>query len=275
MTPASPPPLSAVPSTLRIPLAARALGGTLFPQLEVGDTHASRLLQAMGDDGQQWLQDRQSTYGVLARTLRFRDHALAFLARHPSAHVANLGCGLSHYLQWLDNGQLRMTDADLPEVMALRQQLLPTQSPRHAQTVLDLSDPQWWDALGLPATRDEPPVFLFSEGVFMYLTPSTVHAILTTFGKRAPAGSVLCFDAMCWLAMGRAKHHTSVRKTHAEFQWGPRKLADLTRPHPRLQLRNSDGVMAGYSLFYRLLEPAFRTMAGVPFYAVYALEAKN
>ncbi|WP_339139243.1 hypothetical protein [Kerstersia gyiorum] len=50
---AKPPPLSAVPSTLRIPLAARALGGTLFPQMAVDDRYATDALAPMGDDGQQ------------------------------------------------------------------------------------------------------------------------------------------------------------------------------------------------------------------------------
>lgn len=43
--------LPAVPSTLRIPLAARALGDALFPAVAVGDAQAARLLAALGDDG--------------------------------------------------------------------------------------------------------------------------------------------------------------------------------------------------------------------------------
>ena len=84
--------LSAVPSTLRIPLAARALGDAMFPAVAVGDAHAARMLAAMGDDGQQWLSDRPSVYGVLARTQRFRALARQFLAEHPGGHVVNLGC---------------------------------------------------------------------------------------------------------------------------------------------------------------------------------------
>lgn len=267
----SSPKLSAVPSTLRIPLAARALGGALFPQVAVDDAHAAAALQRMGDDGSVWLRDRQSIYGVLARTRRFRSEAQAFLRAAPDAQVVNLGCGLSDYLQWLDNGHMRMTDADLPEVMQLRREFLPARHERHTLSELDLTDPSWWDALGLPATRQASPVFLMSEGVFMYLQPAEVEQILATFGERTPAGSVFCFDVMCWLAMGRAKMHRSVKQTDAQFNWGPRKLADLTRPHPRLRLRAAHTVMEGYNLFYRLMGPSFRTLFGVPFYAVYSL----
>lgn len=267
--------LSAVPSTLRIPLAARALGGTLFPAVAVQDRHAADALRRMGDDGQQWLRDRPSIYGTLARTCCFRDQGRAFIGRHPGAHVANLGCGLSDYLQWLDNGRMRMTDADLPEVMAIRREIMPAQHDRHVLTEVDLTDPDWWNCLGLPASRAAEPVFLMSEGVFPYLAPATVHALLADFGERAPAGSVFTFDAMCWLAVGRAKHHTSVRHTKAEFNWGPRKPAELVRPHPRLTLAASHAVMGGYNLLYRLLQPAFEAVTGVPFYAVYALEVDS
>lgn len=270
---AEPPLLSAVPSTLRIPLAARALGGALFPRMAVDDRHAADALARMGDDGQQWLRDRQSVYGTLGRTRRFRDQALEFLARHPDAHVFNLGCGLSDYLQWLDNGRMAMTDADLPEVMAIRRDILPPRHERHDLAELDLTAPDWWERLNLPASRDAAPVFLMSEGVFMYLEPATVNAVLATFGERAPAGSVFTFDVMCWLAVGRAKHHTSVKHTDAEFHWGPRRLADLTAPHPRLALQAAHQVMGGYSLFYTLLQPTFQAITGVPFYAVYTLGA--
>ncbi len=266
-----PPVLSAVPSTLRIPLAARALGGTLFPGLAVDDRYATGALARMGDDGQQWLRDRQSVYGTLGRTRRFRDQAREFVARHPDAQVCNLGCGLSDYLQWLDNGRMRMTDADLPEVMAIRREIQPSRHARHVLAELDLTAADWWERLGLPASRDEPPVCLMSEGVFMYLQPATVSAVLATFGERAPAGSIFSFDVMCWLAAGRARHHSSVKHTDAEFHWGPRKLADLTAPHPRLRLQAAHQVMGGYNLFYRLLQPVFKAVAGVPLYAVYTL----
>lgn len=266
-----PPTLSAVPSTLHIPLAARALGDRLFPDLAVEDRHAAKALSHMGDDGGQWLQDRQSIYGVLARTRCFRDLAQAFLKKTPAAQVANLGCGLSDYLQWLENDRLRMIDADLPEVMAIRRELLPARHKRHRLAELDLTSPDWWDALGLPAQPKGDPVFLMSEGVFMYLQPAIVKSVLATFGERAPAGSVLAFDVMCWLAIGRAKQHPLVRHTDAQFHWGPCTLADLTRPHKRLRLQAAHPIMENYSWFYQWLEPWFLAVAGVPLYAVYAL----
>lgn len=267
--------LSAVPSTLRIPLAARAFGDALFPRVAVGDAHAASALAAMGDDGRQWLQDLPTVYGILARTRRFRRLAAEFLASRPDGHVVNLGCGLSQYFQWLDNGRARMTDADLPEVLSLRRELLPAMGERHVQAELDLGAPDWWDRLELPASRAGAPLFLLCEGVLMYLRPEAVQRVMRTFGERAPAGSVFAFDAMCWLAAGRADYHPSVRRTRAEFHWGLRRPGDLARSHPRLRLVETCPVMEDYGFPYVFAGPAFRLLFGVPAYAVYALLADD
>ncbi|MES2246297.1 MAG: class I SAM-dependent methyltransferase [Pseudomonadota bacterium] len=267
--------LSAVPSTLRIPLAARASGDALFPQMAVRDAYAAGILEQIRDDDHALPDDRTTIYGILARTRRFRSLAQDFLKLHPGARVVNMGCGLSHYFQWLDDGKSRMTDADLPEVLALRRELLPDTHPRHDLRELDLTAPDWWEQLGLPRKRQAQPVFLFTEGVLMYLTPEQVNAVFTTFGERAPAGSVLAFDAMCWLAVGRARQHPSVRATGAEFHWGLRRTDELTQPHPRLRLDGTYRVMEGYGWPYTLFAPMVLFFLGVPVYAVYALTAKD
>ena len=265
--------LSAVPSTLRIPLAARASGDAIFPQVAVRDAYAAAILEKIRDDGQALPEDRATIYGILARTRRFRSLAQDFLKQHPGARVVNMGCGLSHYFQWLDDGKSRMTDADLPEVLALRRELIPETHPRHDVRELDLTSPDWWDQLGLPRKRNAQPVFLFTEGVLMYLQPQAVQSVFATFGERAPAGSVLTFDAMCWIATGRARNHPSVRPTGAEFLWGLRRPAELTQSHSRLRLAATYRVMEGLGPAYTLLGPVFRLVFGVPLYAVYALRA--
>lgn len=262
--------LPAVPSTLRIPLAARAFGDAMFPEVAVGDACARPMMDALGDDGQAWLGDDSCVYGVLARTRRFRDVAAAFLRESPEGLVVNLGCGLSNYFQWLDDGRARMVDADLPEVLRLRERLLPPVHGRHRHQALDMRSPGWWADLGLP-TRQGPAVCLLSEGVLMYLDPGQVHALLQTFGDNAPPGSVLAFDALCWLMIGQARLHPLVRLTGAEFSWGPRSLSELTSPHPRLRLNAVHQVMDGLSTAHSFAGSAFRFMTGLPFYAVYEL----
>ncbi|MFT3802374.1 MAG: class I SAM-dependent methyltransferase [Burkholderiaceae bacterium] len=265
----------AISDTLRIPLAARALGDALFPEVAVHDVCAAKALARLGDDGSLWLKDRHSVYGILSRTRIFRDLALSYLNDHPAGRLINLGSGLSHYFQWLDNGRARMTDADLPDVIALRREFLGPPGERHQLVELDLCQPGWWDRLGLPPDRTGEPVFLMSEGVLMYLRPQVVSAVLAEFGERAPAGSVLAFDAMCWLAAGHAKQHPSVRHTKAEIAWGPRRPDDLLTPHPRLRLAATHRVMEGYGLPFSVIGPLSRLLLRVPFYALYELRTDD
>jgi len=267
--------LPPVSSTLLIPLAARALGGGLFPQLAVDDLSAKQALQALGEDGQSVLQDRRTVYGILSRTRWLREQARGFLQRHPEALVLNLGCGLSDYVQWLDNGRMQMLSADLAEVIALRRRILPTTNERCHLAECDLSQSDWWKALKLPDNSGEP-LFILCEGVLMYLPPAIVAALLRTFAERAPRGSQLAFDASCWLAAGKRQYNPSVRKSGALFQWGPRRLSELTAPHPRLKLLKVGQPIAAYGMLpRRLARGLLQAAIGVPLYGLYLLGLRD
>jgi len=267
--------LGDVPFTLLIPLAARAFGDAMFPAKAVHDAYAAEALRSLGTDISHFLEDRPSVYGVLARTRIFCDLAREFFSRFPQALGVNLGCGLACYFQWLDRRSNHWLDADLPQVMALRKQLLPAGSKRLHHAEVDISQPGWWDRLKLPHQRNEAPVLLICEGVLMYLEPAQVQSVLREFGENAPAGSELLCDTLCWLAVGCAALHPSVRHTHAQFRWGPSRLADFTAPHPRLVLRSEHAVMDGYDLPLSLIDASFRALYGVPMYGITRLGITN
>jgi len=263
--------LGGVPTTLLIPLAARAFADAMFPRFALGDTLAAQTAQALGVDLQHFLQDQASVFGVLVRTTQLRQLARNFFAEHPRACGANLGCGLAHYFQWLDNGHNQWLDADCPDVMALRDQFLPSHCARHTHACVDLRDPRWWDQLGLAKTRRHAPHVLVCEGVLMYLEPDEVHAVLHTFGDRAPAGSELLFDVLGWMGAGWAQWHPSVRHTGAQFRWGVRSMGELTAAHPRLRLLAELPVMEYFGFPYAAVWPSVRALYGVPLYGLVRL----
>ena len=267
--------LNAVPSTLLIPLAARALGDAMFPAKAVHDVYAAQALRSLDTDVSLFLDDRISVYGVLSRTRIFCDLARHFFSRFPNALGVNLGCGLSHYFQWLDQHTNHWLDADLPQVMALRKQLLPAGGKRLRHAEVDISQPGWWARLKLPRQRDGVPVLLICEGVLMYLEPAQVQSVLREFGENAPAGSELLCDTLCWMAVGCAALHPSVRHTQAQFRWGPRRLADFTAPHPRLVVRSEHAVTEGYDFSLSLIEASFRALYGVQMYGITRLEVSH
>lgn len=258
-------PLQGVPATLRIPLAARAFGDEMFPAMAVHDRSAAAAMAAIGDAGTDWLADRASVFGVLARTQAFRMLALSFFARHPRGTGVDLGCGLADYFQWLDQGRNRWVDADLPEVMAIRRHVMSSTAPHQRLAAVDLRQPGWWAALQLPEHHRS---FLMCEGVLMYFKPEEVHAFFDEVCRHAAPGTELVFDAMCWMAVGRASRHALVRQTSAEFLWGPRRLSDITDAHPKLRLDLEQPVMDSYSVAYDWFGSALRWLTGAPMYSV-------
>ncbi|MBP8061906.1 MAG: class I SAM-dependent methyltransferase, partial [Polaromonas sp.] len=169
--------LDGVPSTLLIPLVARAFGDDIFPGFAVGDAHAAQALAQLDVDVAPFLSDKASVFGVLSRTRLFRQLAGEFFDRYPQALGVNLGCGLAQYFQWLDRGSNHWLDADVPQVMTMRKRLLPAAGKRHRQASLDLTTPGWWQALGLPERDSRQPVLLICEGVLMYLHAHEVERV--------------------------------------------------------------------------------------------------
>ena len=261
--------------TLLIPLAARAHGARLLPELDVGDRYAAAGLALFEHaEDERWLADKASMHAVLVRTAILRDLARGFFERHPRSLGVNLGCGLSHYFQWLDTGRNRWIDADLPVVTALREHMPWPRHPRRHDRSVELAAAGWWDTLGLPPTREADPLLLLAEGVLPYLEPDGVNRLLLAFGERAPPGSVLAFDAVCALAKGWAGLHPSVGPTGAQFRWGPRSLSELTAAHERLRLLSEHSVMESYGFPYAQAWPWFRWLTGLPFYGVYCVAAE-
>ncbi len=265
--------LQAVPSTLLIPLAARAHGARLYPWLDCHDTQARHLLDCLEVDCAPLLRDRVAVLNVLWRTRVIMAWAEAFFRRHPEATGVALGCGLSHYFQWLDTGVNRWIDADLPEVCALRDALLPPARDRRVNATVDLSRAGWWDTLHLPAFDAVAPLFLVCEGVLMYLPPAQVRDILAEFAQRAPAGSVFVLDAISHLGVGQARHSVSVGPTGAEFRWGLRQTGELLDIHPRLSVAESRSVSECYGWMGWAAETLCLPWSGAPLYSLVALSA--
>ena len=264
--------LPPVPSTLLIPLAARAEGGRCFPWLECHDSEAVHLLDCLGVDPAPYLADRPTVLNVLWRTRVIKQVAAAFFQRYPQALGVNLGAGLSCHFQWLDQGRNRWLDADLPEVMALRQALLPQPAGRLQAATADLCHAGWWPHLGLPEAGQDGPMLLLLEGVLMYLQPTQVQQVLAEFASHAPAGSLLLMDVMSALGVGRAAAHFSVGPTGAQFHWGVQQMDELTQAHPRLRLQDTRSVAEAYGWAGIWTEACWRPWVQAPLYGMVTLE---
>lgn len=104
-------------------------------------------------------------FGALEVAMRQCDLAWevqAYLKTHPCAAVVNLGCGLDNTGRACDNGRCKIYNLDFPDVIAVRNKLLPA-GEREQNISCDLKDTAWFD--GIDATGG---AVFFASGVFYY-----------------------------------------------------------------------------------------------------------
>lgn len=113
-----------------------------------------------------------------------------YLRSHPNAAVVNLGCGLDCTGRTCDNGSCKIYNIDLPDVIKVRNSLLPA-GEREKNLALDLNDPAWMAAID---SDQKEGTVLFAAGVFYYFQTETVRAMVAAMFGRFPGGR-LVFDA--------------------------------------------------------------------------------
>ena len=264
--------LGLVPSTLMVPLVARARGAKVFPWLDPEDAQAQHILQNHHPAVDPLLQDRSSVLNVLWRTHLIKQIGDAFFKQHPTAIGINLGAGLSDYFQWLDNGHNHWLDVDLEPVVAMRQLLLNPHSDMAHNTSIDLTRPGWWQELNLSPLEADAPLLLICEGVLMYLTPRQVKSVLQEIGDNAHEGSQLVCDFMTPLGIGQARMVPSVGGTGAEFSWGAHNGLEVARLHPRLELLAQHTAAEAYGPASCWAEMCLAPWTGGPLYGLAHLQ---
>jgi O-methyltransferase involved in polyketide biosynthesis len=134
-------------------------------------------------------------YGGLAARLhgqrvRTQDAALRrLLTNAPDATVIALGEGFDTQFWRVDDGRLRWLTVDLPEVVAVRREVLPD-GPRVRTLAGSVADMQW----SAQVDRDRP-VIITAQGLLPYFERSEVHRVLTAWARLLP-GAWLLFDAV-------------------------------------------------------------------------------
>ncbi len=124
----------------------------------------------------------------VARSLHIDGIVRQFLLKHPKALVVNMGCGLDTTFQQIDNGKLLWYDLDLPDVIDLRQALIP-ESDRSKCIACSLLDDAWMKRIKV----DDGVLFL-SAGVLYYFEENQMKSFFCKLADVFP-GSEIAFDA--------------------------------------------------------------------------------
>lgn len=81
--------------------------------------------------------------GWIARSIFFDNKIEAFIAAHPEATTANIGCGLDTTFDRVDNGKIQWIDPDLPDTIDLRKKYIP-ESERRRFISRSVFDKSWY-----------------------------------------------------------------------------------------------------------------------------------
>jgi len=130
-------------------------------------------------------------FGSLEVAMRQNDLAFEvrdYLKDHPRAAVVNLGCGLDSTGRSCDNGSCKIYNLDFPDVIAVRDELLPA-GEREENIPCDLNNTEWFRKID----SSNGAVF-FASGVFYYFLTEQVKALVQGMADAFPGG-VLVFDA--------------------------------------------------------------------------------
>ena len=182
-----------VQETLVIPLFGRLVCFEHFPEL-FADAEAKRICDSLDYDFAEKRRKMESPVGLFgALEVAQRQYDLlcevkTYLQTHPKAAVVNLGCGLDDTFRKADNGRCRGYNMDFPDVIEVRDVLLPA-GEREENIACDLNDFGWMDRID----ASNGAVF-FASGVFYYLRTEDVQKLLCAMAARFP-GAVLAFDA--------------------------------------------------------------------------------
>ena len=184
---------NSVQETLVIPLFGRVVCSERFPQL-FSDPTAKRICDSLDYDFEakrRLMESPAGLFGALEVAQRQYDlmqEVRAYLQTHPKAAVVNLGCGLDDTFTRVDNGLCKGYNIDMPDVIAVRNDLLPAAS-REQNLACDLNDFSWMDRIDAA----DGAVF-FAAGVFYYFKTEQVRALFCQMAKRFP-GATLAFDS--------------------------------------------------------------------------------
>ncbi len=209
--------LGSVQKTLLLPLWGRAAETRKNRPLLMDNT-AVRIIDAINYD----FTTIKNTVNPLirtawiARSIYFDDRIRAFLEKHPSGTIVNIGCGLDTTYDRIDNGTARWYELDFPDVIELRKQYI-RPGDRRIFLAGSVLDDAWYDMIS-----EKSNVLLLFAGVIYYFAEDTVKSLFNTFGEKFGKCDIL-FDYASVKGMNMSNKRLlekSGMDSEARLRWG-------------------------------------------------------
>ena len=237
--------LSGVPETMLQTVYARAKENN--GRSAIHDAKAEELIEKLDYDFSLADKDTAMRSGVIARTIVLDKLTKSWLASHPGAVVIDIACGLDTRCYRMA-GYAHWYNLDLPETMAVREQLLP-ESGTISQIAMSAMD-DW----GSEIKEQNAPVLMIIEGLTMYLSERDVQRIFAVISNRFSQVTVFA-ETMNPMVVKHFKEK-SIEGSHAKFTWGVKDGPALAALLPGFRFVEEHSLTEGMAAFvpiYKLL----------------------
>lgn len=208
------------------------------------DAKAVEIVEKIDYDFSKAAKDSTMSSGVIARTLVFDELVKAFIDQNPDCTVVNIACGLDTRVYRMDNGKITWYNLDLPETIAIRDQIYQEEG-RISTIGASVLDSNW-----VKHVTVRGKMLFIIEGLSMYLSAQEVSKMLGIIRDNFEHAYVLmeCISPMWISKQGIEK---SISNTGAAFQWGANSFDELGDIAKGFKKVKDDNILRGM----RVLNP--------------------
>jgi len=182
------PNLNDVAETLLITLNTRAIESQRPDAMIKDDKAVAIVAQGDFDHSRLRLQGNDEV-SLILRMREFDRQAREFLTRNPDGVVVHIGCGLDTRFERVDNGRVEWFDLDLPQVIALRRNLIGGEMERYRLLSGSVFESAWLEAMAGYLGR---PFLFLAEGVLPYFETAQVKSLVLTLRDQFPGAELVC-----------------------------------------------------------------------------------
>lgn len=194
--------LTAISDTLFIPVGGRIYASENFPEIFY-DREALKLKPMLPEAILKYSNQSQYTFmASVSRCVNLDNTVREFLDENPLGIIVELGCGLETTYFRTDNGRAAWYELDLPEVIELREKLIPAWE-RVTYIKSSVFEKGW---IGdLKKNAGNRPILFVAGGLFHYFREDSVIELLRDLCGFPKARIV--FDAVSKTGMKRTKKY--------------------------------------------------------------------
>lgn len=217
------------------------------------DAKAVELVEKIDYDFSKAAGDSAMRSGVIARTIVLDELVKDFIGQNPECTVVNIACGLDTRSYRVDNGRITWYNLDLPEVIALRDQIF--QESGRISTISGSGMSYVWTE----KVKMRGRMLFIIEGLTMYLTAEEVEQLLRVIREHFDNATVImeCISPM-WVS--RQGVEKSIQNTGAKFKWGANSFDDLGTLVDGFRKVKDDNILRGMEA----IQPVYRLFDWFP-----------